>query len=49
MNTCGPVVVRLGVCFVTALKMEKKNVEQRHAIKFCVRLGEGATDTYEKI
>jgi hypothetical protein len=29
--------------------MEKNNLEQHYAIKFCVKLGEGATDTYEKM
>jgi hypothetical protein len=29
--------------------MGKNILEQRHAIKFCVKLGEGAIDTYEKI
>jgi transposase len=29
--------------------MENNNLEQRYAIKYCVKLGEGATDTYEKI
>jgi transposase len=29
--------------------MENNNLEQRYAIKFCVKLGEGATDTYDKI
>jgi hypothetical protein len=29
--------------------MEWNNLKQRYAIKFCVKLGEGATDTYEKI
>jgi hypothetical protein len=29
--------------------MEKKNLEQRHAINFRDEVGEGATDTYEKI
>jgi hypothetical protein len=29
--------------------MEQNNLEQCYAMKFCVRLGEGATDTYEKI
>jgi hypothetical protein len=29
--------------------MENNNLEQRYAVKFCVKLGEGATDTYEKI
>jgi hypothetical protein len=27
----------------------EKNLEQHYAIKFCVKLGEGATGTYEKI
>jgi uncharacterized cysteine cluster protein YcgN (CxxCxxCC family) len=30
-------------------KNQKINVEQRYASKFCVKLGEGATDTYEKL
>jgi hypothetical protein len=30
-------------------KMEEKNLKQCYAIKFCVKLGDGATDTYEKI
>jgi hypothetical protein len=29
--------------------MEENNLQERYAIKFCVELGEGATDTYEKI
>jgi hypothetical protein len=29
--------------------MEKKNLEQHYAIKFCVKLGQGATDIYQKI
>jgi hypothetical protein len=29
--------------------MERNNLKQRYAIKFCVKLGEGVTDTYEKI
>jgi hypothetical protein len=29
--------------------MDNNNLEQRYAIKFCVKLGKGATDTYEKI
>jgi len=29
--------------------MEKRNLEQRCAIKFCVRLNENATETYEKL
>jgi hypothetical protein len=30
-------------------KVGKNNLEQYYAIKFCVELGEGAIDTYEKI
>jgi hypothetical protein len=30
-------------------KMEVDDLEQRYAIKFCVMLGEGATEAYEKI
>jgi hypothetical protein len=29
--------------------MENNNLEQRYAIKFCVKLGESATDAYETI
>jgi hypothetical protein len=29
--------------------MEKKNLAQNYAIKFCVKLGDGTSDTYEKI
>jgi hypothetical protein len=29
--------------------MEKNNVEQHYTIKFCVKLGESATDTYKTI
>ena len=29
--------------------MEKQNLEQRCAIKFCVKLNENATETYEKL
>ena len=29
--------------------MEKRNLEQRCAIKFCVKLHESATETYEKV
>ena len=29
--------------------MEKLNLEQRCAIKFCVKLNENATETYEKL
>jgi hypothetical protein len=46
MNTCGPVVVRVDVYFVTASqKMEMNNLEEGYAITFCVKLGEGATDS----
>lgn len=34
---------------VLVTKMEKRNLEQRVAIKFCVKLGESATETYGKI
>jgi hypothetical protein len=29
--------------------MEKRNLEQRCEIKFCVKLNENATETYEKL
>jgi len=29
--------------------MEKRNLEQRCAIKFCIKLNENATETYEKL
>ena len=29
--------------------MEKRNLEQRCAIKFCVKLNENAAETYEKL
>jgi hypothetical protein len=29
--------------------MENNNLQQHYAIKVCVKLGEGAADTYEKI
>ena len=29
--------------------MEKRNLKQRCAIKFCVKLNENATETYEKL
>jgi hypothetical protein len=29
--------------------MEKRNLEQRCAIKFCVKLNKNATETYEKL
>jgi hypothetical protein len=29
--------------------MEKRNLEQRCAIKFCVKLNENTTETYEKL
>ena len=31
------------------MKMEKRNLEQCCAIKFCVKLNENATETYEKL
>ncbi|EFN79008.1 hypothetical protein EAI_12163, partial [Harpegnathos saltator] len=30
-------------------KMEQRNLEQRYAIKFCVKLGESASVTFEKL
>jgi hypothetical protein len=33
----------------SATNLEKNNVEQSYAIKFCVKLRESATDTKEKI
>jgi hypothetical protein len=30
-------------------KMVKKHLEQHYAIKFCVNLGKGTTDPYDKI
>jgi hypothetical protein len=48
MNTCGSVVVCSDVCFVTA-SQKCGIIEQCYAITFCVKLGKGATDTYEKI
>ena len=29
--------------------MEKRNLEQCYAIKFCIKLSENATETYEKL
>jgi hypothetical protein len=31
------------------LLQHHKNLKQHYAIKFCVKLGKGAADTYEKI
>jgi len=31
------------------MKMEKRNLEQHCVIKFCVKLNENATETYEKL
>jgi hypothetical protein len=36
------------LCY-SVTKIEKINLEQSYAIKFCVKLGEGTTDTYGKI
>jgi hypothetical protein len=50
LNTCGSGVVRVDACFVTAMQKWRANhIEQHYAIKFCVKLGEGDVDTYEKI
>jgi hypothetical protein len=35
-------------CF-SVTKWEKNNLEQYYVIKFCIKLGEGTTDIYEKI
>jgi hypothetical protein len=49
-NTCGSVMVFVDGCFCYgATKMEMGPLEQRYVIKFCVMLGEVATDVYEKI
>lgn len=34
---------------VLVTKMEKRNLEQRVAIKFCAKLGDSATETYGKV
>lgn len=34
---------------VCVTKMERRNIEQRYAIKFCVKLGESAKETFDKI
>jgi hypothetical protein len=34
---------------VRVTKMERYNIEQRYAIKFCVKLGESAKETFDKI
>jgi hypothetical protein len=31
------------------MKMEKRNLEQRYTIKFCVKLNKNMTETYEKL
>jgi hypothetical protein len=49
MNKRGSVVVRVDVFCYSVTKLENNNLGQRYAIKFCVRLGEGATDTYGNI
>jgi hypothetical protein len=46
MNTCGS--CRCVFCY-SVTKLVKNNLEELCAIKFCVELGEGATDAYEKI
>jgi hypothetical protein len=43
-------VVRADVLmFCYSVTKIENNLEQRHAIKFCVKLGDGATNTYEKV
>jgi hypothetical protein len=44
MNAFASIVVRVDVFCYSFTKMEEDNLEQRYAIKFCVRLGESATD-----
>jgi transposase len=46
MNTCGSCTPMFRQ---SVTKMENDNLEQRYTIKFCVKLGKGATDTHEKI
>jgi hypothetical protein len=41
--SCYAIVVRC------VTKMDRQKFEQRCAIKFCVKLGESATETYEKL
>jgi hypothetical protein len=48
MNTCGSVVVCCMFCH-SITKMAKKHLEQHHAIKLCVKLGENTTNTSDKI
>jgi hypothetical protein len=49
MNTYGSVLVRIDVFCYSVTKMEKNNLEKGHAVKFCIKLREGATDPYGKI
>jgi hypothetical protein len=49
MYTRGSVVARVDVFRYSVTKTEKSNLAELCAIKFCVKLGEGATDTYQKI
>jgi hypothetical protein len=50
MNICGSVAVLVDVCFVTASQIWPRYIfEICYAIKFCVKLGQGATNTYDKI
>ena len=38
-----------GTSLAQITKMEKRNLEQCYAIKFCVELNDNATETYEKL
>jgi hypothetical protein len=50
MNTCRSVAVLVDVMFrYRVIKTVKNKLEQVHAIMFCVKLGNGAIDTCEKI
>jgi hypothetical protein len=37
------------MCCCSVTKMATRNLQQRYAIRFCVKLGQGATDAYENI
>jgi hypothetical protein len=49
MNTCGSVVVRVDVCFVTESQKWRRIIYSNFMQSSCVKLGEGATDAYKKI
>lgn len=39
----------MSVYGVSVTKMERRNIDQRYAIKFCVKLGESAKETFDEI